>query len=372
MKKRAFILLLLLWLLIVFPTGCINSSGIFPISNSTSISETVVTQPPVPQPVVHSIVYLGGSITAGANASKDESSWAGLVGNWLKIQNQFNAGSPATSSWYGLIRLQKQVIEKRPDLVFIDFAANDDISFEGELQDGFAPAAEALIRRLRTELPDTKLMILILSRPDSQLSKPRLASKNMWIALAQHYDIPYERLDNEIFNDRGSNTLTNSQIDIYFNPPTSLHPNNKGHALIAQMIERDFGKLQSEWSKPIQDYTYYMPYSKAYEAKPIIRSGEDHDGINGEWKAQNGSIESNLPGSSVTWSGDISSFGVETNFGKGAGVMEWSIDGRPFVKIDLSKTYTPIQQIWNLPKGLHTITVQVVRGKVDIHNFFGV
>lgn len=78
------------------------------------------------------VVFFGGSITAGAGASKpDETSYRGLVGKWLqdtfpksKITN-VNAAIGGTGSDLGAFRTPHDVTWKKPDLVFVEFAVND-------------------------------------------------------------------------------------------------------------------------------------------------------------------------------------------------------------------------------------------------------
>lgn len=71
------------------------------------------------------IAYLGGSITEANNGWRDQSF------NWLKSRyptanlSQVNAGIGGTGSDLGVFRLQKDVLAHNPDLVFVEFAVND-------------------------------------------------------------------------------------------------------------------------------------------------------------------------------------------------------------------------------------------------------
>lgn len=71
------------------------------------------------------IAYFGGSITEAGNGWRDQSF------NWLKSKypavalSQVNAGIGGTGSDLGVFRLQKDVLSKNPDLVFVEFAVND-------------------------------------------------------------------------------------------------------------------------------------------------------------------------------------------------------------------------------------------------------
>ncbi len=320
------------------------------------------------------VVYFGGSITAGAGASSSQTSWAAIIASWLERKHRrtkwthINAGLGGKSSWYGLIRMQKELIDKKPDLVFVDFAVNDVGTSRGDLQGGFTPAAEAVIRRIKRQAPGAKLVILVLSRPEP-VGKEAI---DMWVGLGKHYDIQVERLDLELIKSIGSSQPSGEQLARYFLSAVDVHPNDQGHQLIAAMIQRDLKDVESGPQKPIDEYGYFMPHSAIYEASPVILPGEGYEEISGDWVKKEGSIESSQPGASVTWVQNLCSFGVETNVGTGAGKFEWFLDGKQFPVVDLSANTDFLKVIWNFPRAQHTITIKVIEGKVCLHRFYGI
>ena len=74
------------------------------------------------------VVFLGGSITVGAASPKG---YATFVGDWLKAHypkakiNIINSGISGTGSDFGAARYDRDVLAKKPDLVFIEFCVND-------------------------------------------------------------------------------------------------------------------------------------------------------------------------------------------------------------------------------------------------------
>jgi hypothetical protein len=72
------------------------------------------------------IAYFGGSIT---NAG---SGWRDQTMDWLKTKypkcfiQQKNSSLPGTGSDFGAFRTEKDVISFKPDLVFVEYAVNDD------------------------------------------------------------------------------------------------------------------------------------------------------------------------------------------------------------------------------------------------------
>jgi lysophospholipase L1-like esterase len=97
------------------------------------------------------VVFFGGSLTWGANASDPQkTSYRALMGNYLRLKypkssfNFVDASIGGTGSELGMFRLQRDVMAYHPDLVFLDFTANDGLdgsdpkslgSYEGLLRD---------------------------------------------------------------------------------------------------------------------------------------------------------------------------------------------------------------------------------------------
>ena len=83
------------------------------------------------------IVYLGGSITQGAGVSDKTKTWVSRISNYFKEKyadktvNNYNVGIGGTGSDMGIMRLERDVLSKNPDYVFVEFAVND--IFDGEV-----------------------------------------------------------------------------------------------------------------------------------------------------------------------------------------------------------------------------------------------
>jgi lysophospholipase L1-like esterase len=80
------------------------------------------------------VVFFGASLTWGANASDPQlTSYRALVGQRLEAAYPkahfkfYDAAIGGTGSQLGVFRLQRDVLARRPNLVFLDFSANDDI-----------------------------------------------------------------------------------------------------------------------------------------------------------------------------------------------------------------------------------------------------
>jgi|GEM_PF-6444190 lysophospholipase L1-like esterase len=103
------------------------------------------------------IAGLGGSITGGAGASSAGNRFLNLSANWFLNRygvdaqaRLINAGIGSTESPYAALRVEDQVLQYRPDLVFLDFSVNN------------APldldSYESLIRKLRAWRPSVAII----------------------------------------------------------------------------------------------------------------------------------------------------------------------------------------------------------------------
>ena len=98
------------------------------------------------------VVFFGASLTWGANASDPQlTSFRGVMAQRLetaypKAHFKFwDAAIGGTGSQLGVFRLDRDVLRRQPDLVFLDFSANDGISDDN--QETLA-SYESLLRRL--------------------------------------------------------------------------------------------------------------------------------------------------------------------------------------------------------------------------------
>jgi lysophospholipase L1-like esterase len=102
-----------------------------------------------------SVVFFGASLTWGANASDPmQTSYRALIAKRLEAKYPkahfkfFDGAIGGTGSQLGIFRLERDVLRHKPDLVFLDFSANDGITTaDGETLASY----EAIVRRIITE-----------------------------------------------------------------------------------------------------------------------------------------------------------------------------------------------------------------------------
>lgn len=173
------------------------------------------------------ICVLGGSITQGAGSSNaDELSWAALVRDWFKAAYQninvtlVNAGIGATDSVYGVFRLEDDVIKYNPDLVVVEFCVNDrGVSAAKE-------AFEGIIRRLLSS--SDQLAVISLATSSNQGE----STQDIHTDTCRNYHVPFLSYWNAY-----SMMFSNGDIDIKECYSDALHPTDKGHAMLAQLLK---------------------------------------------------------------------------------------------------------------------------------------
>lgn len=101
-----------------------------------------------------SVVFLGGSLTWGANSSDPgTTSYRGRMMTWLREKYPLtplhfhDAAIGGTGSSLGLFRIDRDVLAKKPDLVFLDFTVNDGI---GDVDAHAIATYERVLRDIRS------------------------------------------------------------------------------------------------------------------------------------------------------------------------------------------------------------------------------
>lgn len=321
------------------------------------------------------VVYLGGSITNGSSASNAATeSFRALVGAYLDANypsatlTHYNAGVGGTRSWYGLVRLATDVIAHNPTLVFIDFCAND-----GALAVDH-PSSEALVRRLRTSLPDATLISCFFGN----LTTTALADDNTgnttdyvlrwWRRICAEYGVVFVNYISQLA------TLVASGGHVATYQADSVHPNTAGHAVAASLLEGRFSETVAgtpvDWSLALSGYTYLDANTSYYENTPIIRNGTDNDGETGAgWSTSGASRVSSTANATIKWTGVFQSFGLDTIT---SGSVQYDIDGGGYGATDDLPNRITNQPLWSGSRGSHTVTVKIISGTVTINRFLAI
>lgn len=199
--------------MIDFEKGIVNSG------NPGAVKH-VMTRAAAGAPVT--IGFIGGSITQGSLASTPETCYGYLVYRWWAERfpnvTYVNAGIGGTTSQFGVARAAEDLLQHRPDLVFIEFSVNDSPT---EL---FAETYEGLVRCV---LAAGCAVVLI----HNVCYDTGFSAEDVHLKIGKHYDLPCVSMRSTIYQKILSGEIPNRDIT-----PDDLHPNDAGHALVAKVV----------------------------------------------------------------------------------------------------------------------------------------
>jgi len=187
------------------------------------------------------IVFLGGSLTWGANASDPQlTSYRARVARRLAEaypEAHFRAWDAAiggTGSQLAAFRLQRDVLSRDPDLVLVDFTANDDI--RGDDRQRLA-SYESLVRRIIAEGDAPVVIVILPFRGDAEQGHTRnMTRRDAHLRLAQAYDLPVADAVTLVQQRLAQGDVTADKLW----PWDGSHPNDAGYALFAEAVWHGF------------------------------------------------------------------------------------------------------------------------------------
>ena len=178
-----------------------------------------------------SIVFLGGSITEGAQAQPQQSHcYAAMsaqlfVNRYMTDRSQLkyhNAGISGTPSLLGITRLEQDVLAYKPDIVFVEFAVNDGGDALSQIQ------YESLVARLLNS--ETQPAVILIFTLGNTGYSGHVHMKQV----GKHYDLGMISVYDAIWPELMMKTMAWSD---YSND--TVPPHTAGHAFIAQRL-KDF------------------------------------------------------------------------------------------------------------------------------------
>jgi len=177
------------------------------------------------------IAYFGGSITEGPDVKPAER-YVAL--SYHEFEENYcsggkvtcvNAGLSGTPSNLGCIRLQRDVLDHTPDIVFVEFAVNDS---QDIMQKQYF---ESMLRTILLE-PQEPAVILIFNR-----TQDGYTCQNVMGLTGRHYDLPMISVTNAISEELDAGRMTWRDYS-----DDTVHPNPNGHRLTADFIAFLFRK----------------------------------------------------------------------------------------------------------------------------------
>lgn len=216
------------------------------------------------------IGFLGGSITQGSLSSTPKTCYAYLVYEWWKKSfpnaafSFVNGGIGGTTSNYGGARAWKDVLCYRPDIVTVDFSVNDDAN------EFFEETYEGTLRRLL--MAPSAPAVVVLNNVFYDTGKNAQDYHNR---IADHYGIPHVSIKDTVYPDVESGKIVRADIT-----PDNLHPNDKGHRLVADEICKLLDSIKAEVEEAIAGENIEDKSMKTEESillpEPLTENAYEH------------------------------------------------------------------------------------------------
>lgn len=319
------------------------------------------------------VAVIGGSITAGSQASDVRHQWGSLLTDWFRRTfpkskvNYVNAGIGATGTGYGVFRASRDVLSKRPDVVGVEFAVNDkDVELSTETDEG-------LIRRL---LLDESLPFVF------QLSMVMATDKNSQarhLPVSRHYGLFHFSFKDALLPVFRSGRLTHRQI-----ARDELHPEDVGHAYVAALLCRyldgayaDFVKAGSRPRKAVARFPGKPLTGNQYDTAEVIAPSElkivKNVGFTAGAHVRNtrerDALHADRPGAKLEF--EVEAEACDLLYFKlhsGMGRSRVCVDGVEKTVLDgwFDQTwggYTPTARLWRNSPGRHVVSVEVLSEK---------
>ncbi|MBR5867860.1 MAG: SGNH/GDSL hydrolase family protein [Clostridia bacterium] len=140
------------------------------------------------------IGYFGGSITEGAGASEEEKNWQCITFAWLRSRypqvtfHRIQAAIGGTGSTLGVCRCETDLTRHKPDLVFFEFAVNDNGGNFMELCNN----AESILLKIWRANPLAEVVMIYTttkSMEEKLVAGEVLSSRTAQSAVAYYYDL---------------------------------------------------------------------------------------------------------------------------------------------------------------------------------------
>lgn len=314
--------------------------------------------------------FIGGSITQGGNASRRELRYADLVKNWWNQRffwstvHYWNAGIGGTGSNYGAHRAWDHVLKYTPDVLFVEFAVNDDNDrYFGECLEGLVRQALAL--------PNRPAVVLIYEQKQDGSNAQEWHTK-----VGAHYGLPMVSVRDALWPEIEAGRATWKDYS-----DDHIHPNDKGHRATAdciiRVLERGVKSCPKLSMPPPVEPSLPAPlltdlYGEAtFMPAPTLRLDENRGWGPGKTSWGQDCLEATAPGSvvSLTVPGTVTHLLYMRSEGD-MGIAQVQVDGGAPMRLD---AWTPsatginfcIKITEALEPGPHRVELRLSQEKAD-------
>lgn len=291
------------------------------------------------------VAYLGGSIT-------EQPGWRVYSLDWFREQFpqstfiEINAAIGGTGSDFGAFRLEKHVLEFKPDLLFVEFAVNDD----GKDRENIERSMEGIIRKCKSFNSEIDICLIytikqnFLEILEQRKQPPSIEAMEQ---VAQHYNLPSINFGIELAKQvkagdliMMANEIEKDEKKVFSSDGVHPFPET-GHRIYHQVFERSFkaiiaknysAKSNDRLPQPMKSNSYFEATLLNFEELPVqtgwqkIVLAEDSK-FNRVNKLVKSTMHSIIPDASINFSFRGTAIGACDLLGPGAGRVIIKIDG---------------------------------------------
>ncbi|MBQ9140180.1 MAG: SGNH/GDSL hydrolase family protein [Lachnospiraceae bacterium] len=201
------------------------------------------------------IGVIGGSITERYSASSYDKCYAAHVQSWWEERfpdtkvNFINAGIGGTTSYLGVHRVDEDLLYAKPDLVIVEFSVNDNDD------NYFKKSYDNLVRKILLEEQEPAVMLLFTTQENGTSAQ---ASDSL---IGFKYHLPMLSYGNAVLSSIEAGEFKWADIS-----PDNIHPNDRGHAIIGEIVYRYLNDVYARLDDISEDVT---PFNEKTVTKEV-------------------------------------------------------------------------------------------------------
>lgn len=244
-NKRSIIALGIGLMLLVYLSGCTDKENVKEgfsvnyekaivsegnINRITKVMQKAKDKDPI------TIGVIGGSITQGSAATSKENTYGYLVYKWWQEKfpevevNFINAGIGATTSQFGVHRVDQDLLQYKPDFVIVEYSVND------EENERMKECYEGLLSKILEAPEKPGVIVLNMMMYDTGYNVQTMHNQ-----IAENAQVPIISMKNGLYEDIKEGNLLPQTLSA-----DNLHPNDLGHQYAADFIIFLLEKIYNE------------------------------------------------------------------------------------------------------------------------------
>ena len=184
------------------------------------------------------VFFLGDSITEGSGSESGQNAFWRVTESWFNENGKStvtckNCGIGATDTYLAVHRVEKDVLSKDPDIIFIEFINDSDDEF-------YTACMESLIRKCLAAPTNPAVVLVEMTLKDGT------NCQNAHAVAAKAYGVPVLSYRDAVMPEVAAGNFSFDDIS-----RDGTHPNPTGHHWVAQIITHFMEEVSADTSAPV-------------------------------------------------------------------------------------------------------------------------